>query len=305
MDGKEITDALSNVKDSYFNKDLITLGYIKGMSIGDKELRFTLRLPAPLMPNHEELAQKCRDALKDVNGLENIEIKKDWEVQRLPALNQPNTPQALTNVKNIIAIASGKGGVGKSTVTVCIAEAFANAGAKVGVLDIDVYGPSIPNMVGLGSHQLGGAQEGVLEPVEAHGMKIMSMGFLATKDTPVVWRGPIASQLVQQFLGAVDWGDIDYLFVYMHPGTGDIQLTLTQKLKMDGALIITTPQDIALADVKKGADMFRKVKTPVLGVIENMSGLFLDGKVETGSNLSIEGQPVTCLLYTSPSPRDS
>ena len=140
MDGKEITDALSNVKDSYFNKDLITLGYIKGMSIGDKELRFTLRLPAPLMPNHEELAQKCRDALKDVNGLEKIEIKKDWEVQRLPALNQPNTPQALTNVKNIIAIASGKGGVGKSTVTVCIAEAFANAGAKVGVLDIDVMG---------------------------------------------------------------------------------------------------------------------------------------------------------------------
>ena len=128
MDGKEITDALSKVNDSYFNKDLITLGYIKGMSIGDKELRFTLRLPAPLMPNHEELAQKCREALKDVKGLETIEIKKDWEVQRLPALNQPNTPQALKNVKNIIAIASGKGGVGKSTVTVCIAEAFACLG---------------------------------------------------------------------------------------------------------------------------------------------------------------------------------
>ncbi|MEE3081726.1 MAG: P-loop NTPase, partial [Candidatus Thermoplasmatota archaeon] len=176
MDGKEITDALSNVKDSYFNKDLITLGYIKGMSMGDKELRFTLRLPAPLMPNHEELAQKCREALKDVDGIETIEIKKDWEVQRLPSLDAQNTPQALKNVKNIIAIASGKGGVGKSTVTVCIAEAFANAGAKVGILDIDVYGPSIPNMVGLGSHQLGGAQEGVLEPVEAHGMKIMSMG---------------------------------------------------------------------------------------------------------------------------------
>ena len=157
MDGKEITDILSNVKDSYFNKDLITLGYIKGMSIGDKEVRFTLRLPAPLMPNHEELAQKCREALKDVEGLETIEIK-DWEVQRLPSLDAQNTPQALKNVKNIIAIASGKGGVGKSTVTVC-AEAFANAGAKVGILDIDVYGPSIPNMVGLGSHQLGGAQE--------------------------------------------------------------------------------------------------------------------------------------------------
>jgi len=119
MDGKEITDILSNVKDSYFNKDLITLGYIKGMSIGENELRFTLKLPAPLMPNHEELAQKCREALKDVEGLETIEIKHDWEVQRLPSLDAQNTPQALKTVKNIIAIASGKGGVGKSTVTVC------------------------------------------------------------------------------------------------------------------------------------------------------------------------------------------
>ena len=280
MDGKEITDALSNVKDSYFNKDLITLGYIKGMSIGDKELRFTLKLPAPLMPNHEELAQKCRDALKDVNGLENIEIKKDWEVQRLPALNQPNTPQALTNVKNIIAIASGKGGVGKSTVTVCIAEAFANAGAKVGVLDIDVYGPSIPNMVGLGSHQLGGAQEGVLEPVEAHGMKIMSMGFLATKDTPVVWRGPIASQLVQQFLGAVDWGELDYLFVDMPPGTGDIQLTLSQSVPLTGAVIVTTPQEIAHTIAEKGLRMFQQVKIPILGIVENMAGFTPPGSEE-------------------------
>ena len=185
LDAKEVTDALATVKDSYIIKDIITLVYVKGMTIGNDTLRFSLRLPAPLMPNHDELAQKCRDALKDVADIGEIEIKKDWQVQKLPSLNAPNTPNSLRGVKNIIAIASGKGGVGKSTVTVCIAEAFANAGAKVGILDVDVYGPSIPNMVGLGDHQLSGANEGVLEPVEAHGMKIMSMGFLANKDTPV------------------------------------------------------------------------------------------------------------------------
>lgn len=280
MDAKEITDALATVTDTYFNKDIITLGYVKGMTIGTDTLRFSLRLPAPLMPNHDELAQKCQDALKNVADIGKIEIKKDWEVQRLPALNAPNTPNSLKNVKNIIAIASGKGGVGKSTVTVCIAEAFAKAGAKVGILDIDVYGPSIPNMVGLGDHQLGGSQQGVLEPVEAHGMKIMSMGFLANKDTPVVWRGPIASQLVQQFLGAVDWGDLDYLFVDMPPGTGDIQLTLSQSVPLTGAVIVTTPQEIAHTIAEKGLRMFQQVKIPILGIIENMAGFTPPGSDE-------------------------
>jgi len=272
MDAVEITDALTTVIDPTFKKDVISLGYIKGMTIGKDKLRFSLRLPAPLMPNHEELMEKCRDALKDVKDIGEIEIKKDWEVQRLPALNAPNTPNSLKSVKNIIAIASGKGGVGKSTVTVCVAEAFAMAGAKVGILDIDVYGPSVPNMVGLGDHQLGGSQQGVLEPVEAHGMKIMSMGFLANKDTPVVWRGPIASQLVQQFLGAVDWGELDYLFVDMPPGTGDIQLTLSQAVPLTGGVIVTTPQEVAHTIAEKGLRMFQQVKIPILGIIENMSG---------------------------------
>ena len=280
MDAKEITDALATVTDSYFNKDIISLGYVKGMSIGKDTLRFSLRLPAPLMPNHDELAQKCRDALQNVKDIGEVEIKKDWEVQRLPSLNAPNIPNSLKNVKNIIAIASGKGGVGKSTVTVCIAEAFAKAGAKVGILDIDVYGPSIPNMVGLGDHQLGGSQQGVLEPVEAHGMKIMSMGFLANKDTPVVWRGPIASQLVQQFLSAVDWGELDYLFVDMPPGTGDIQLTLSQSVPLTGAVIVTTPQEIAHTIAEKGLRMFQQVKIPILGIIENMAGFTPPGSDE-------------------------
>ncbi len=280
MDAKEITDALATVTDSYFKKDIISLGYVKGMTIGKDTLRFTLKLPAPLMPGHEVLAQKCRDVLKNIENIGKIEINKDWEVQRLPSLNAPNTPNSLKGVKNIIAIASGKGGVGKSTVTVCIAEAFAKAGAKVGILDIDVYGPSIPNMVGLGDHQLGGSQQGILEPVEAHGMKIMSMGFLATKDTPVVWRGPIASQLVQQFLGAVDWGELDYLFVDMPPGTGDIQLTLSQSVPLTGAVIVTTPQEIAHTIAEKGLRMFQQVKIPILGIVENMAGFTPPGSDE-------------------------
>jgi ATP-binding protein involved in chromosome partitioning len=280
MDAKEITDALATVTDSYFKKDIISLGYVKGMTIGKDTLRFSLRLPAPLMPGHDVIAKKCRDALKNVADIGEIEIKRDWEVQRLPSLNAPSTPNSLKGVKNIIAIASGKGGVGKSTVTVCIAEAFAKAGAKVGILDIDVYGPSVPNMVGLGDHQLGGSQQGVLEPVEAHGMKIMSMGFLATKDTPVVWRGPIASQLVQQFLGAVDWGDLDYLFVDMPPGTGDIQLTLSQSVPLTGAVIVTTPQEIAHTIAEKGLRMFQQVKIPILGIVENMAGFTPPGSDE-------------------------
>ena len=280
MDAKEITDALATVTDSYFKKDIISLGYVKGMTIGKDTLRFSLRLPAPLMPGHDVIAKKCRDALKNVADIGEIEIKRDWEVQRLPSLNAPNTPNSLKGVKNIIAIASGKGGVGKSTVTVCIAEAFAKAGAKVGILDIDVYGPSVPNMVGLGDHQLGGSQQGVLEPVEAHGMKIMSMGFLATKDTPVVWRGPIASQLVQQFLGAVDWGNLDYLFVDMPPGTGDIQLTLSQSVPLTGAVIVTTPQEIAHTIAEKGLRMFQQVKIPILGIVENMAGFTPPGSDE-------------------------
>ena len=280
MDAVEITDALTTVIDSTFKKDVISLGYVKGMAIGTDKLRFTLRMPAPMMSNHDELVENCRKALKDVKDIGEIEIKKDWEVQRLPSLNAPNTPNSLKGVKNIIAIASGKGGVGKSTVTVCIAEAFASAGAKVGILDVDVYGPSIPSMVGLGDHQLGGSQQGVLEPVEAHGMKIMSMGFLTNKDTPVIWRGPIASQLVQQFLGAVDWGELDYLFVDMPPGTGDIQLTLSQAVPLTGAVIVTTPQEIAHTIAEKGLRMFQQVKIPILGIIENMAGFIPPGSDE-------------------------
>jgi len=186
----------------------------------------------------------------------------------------PATPPSLAKVKHIVAVASGKGGVGKTTVAVNLAYALAAQGARVGILDTDVYGPSVPGMVGQADHSLTGANttpDGKLKPVEAHGMKIMSLGFMTTRETPVIWRGPMASQLVQQFLGGVEWGELDYLFIDLPPGTGDIQLTLSQAVPLSGAVIITTPQEVAQTIAEKGLRMFQTVQVPILGIVENMS----------------------------------
>ncbi len=267
----EAKEALTTVRDPLLKRDIISLGYVHGLTSSGNRVRFTLRLPSPASPHGEELAGKCREALLTLDGIDTVEIETAWEVPRLPALEAPTTPAALAQVKQIIAVASGKGGVGKSTIAVNLAFACAQAGARVGILDIDVYGPSVPGMLGLREHRLIGGQQGVLEPVKAHGLEIMSMGFLTTKETPVVWRGPIASQLVQQFLGMVAWGELDYLFVDLPPGTGDIQLTLTQSVPLSGVLIVTTPQVVAHTIAEKGLRMFQQVKVPILGIIENMA----------------------------------
>ncbi|MDP6236845.1 MAG: P-loop NTPase [Candidatus Poseidoniia archaeon] len=267
----EAEEALRTIKDPLLRRDIISLGYVHGLTSSGNRVRFTLRLPSPASPHGEELAGKCREALLTLDGIDTVEIETAWEVPRLPALEAPTTPAALAQVKQIIAVASGKGGVGKSTIAVNLAFACAQAGARVGILDIDVYGPSVPGMFGLREHRLIGGQQGVLEPVKAHGLEIMSMGFLTTKETPVVWRGPIASQLVQQFLGMVAWGELDYLFVDLPPGTGDIQLTLTQSVPLSGVLIVTTPQVVAHTIAEKGLRMFQQVKVPILGIIENMA----------------------------------
>ncbi len=267
----EAEEALRTIKDPLLRRDIISLGYVHGLTSSGNRVRFTLRLPSPASPHGEELAGKCREALLTLDGIDTVEIETAWEVPRLPALEAPTTPAALAQVKQIIAVASGKGGVGKSNIAVNLAFACAQAGARVGILDIDVYGPSVPGMFGLREHRLIGGQQGVLEPVKAHGLEIMSMGFLTTKETPVVWRGPIASQLVQQFLGMVAWGELDYLFVDLPPGTGDIQLTLTQSVPLSGVLIVTTPQVVAHTIAEKGLRMFQQVKVPILGIIENMA----------------------------------
>jgi ATP-binding protein involved in chromosome partitioning len=178
---------------------------------------------------------------------------------------------AVPGAKNIIAVASGKGGVGKTTVAVNFALALAQTGAKVGLLDADIYGPNVPMMTGTEGKQLTGAPSGKIAPIEKYGLKIVSIGYVNQGDTAVIWRGPLVGRMIQQFLTDVEWGELDYLIVDLPPGTGDAQLTLSQSVALTGAVIVTTPQDVALTDAKKGINMFRKVEVPVLGVIENMS----------------------------------
>jgi len=184
-----------------------------------------------------------------------------------PAAPQPTMP----NAKHIIAVASGKGGVGKSTVAVNFAIALAQTGATVGLLDADIYGPNVPMMTGTEGKQLTGSASGKIVPIEKYGLKIVSIGFVNQGDAAVIWRGPLVGRMIQQFLTEVEWGDLDYLIVDMPPGTGDAQLTLSQSVALTGAVIVSTPQDVALSDAKKGINMFRKVNVPVLGLIENMS----------------------------------
>jgi ATPases involved in chromosome partitioning len=195
----------------------------------------------------------------------------------------------------VIAIASGKGGVGKSTIASNIACGLKHEGFSVGLLDLDIYGPSLPIILGL-NQKPNMTEKNRLIPLDRFGMKVMSFGFISGNETPVIWRGPLVSRMTEQFFKDVEWGELDYLILDLPPGTGDVQLTLTQKLRISGAVIITTPQDIALSDVRKGADMFDKVKTPILGVIENMSGYVIDGTIKNsdgeilnGGQISIDG----------------
>ena len=233
------------------------------------EVSLTLGYPAEGIARI--LAEAVNDALSALDGVESVAVEVNCDI---PACGGANTGGDIPGVKNIIAVASGKGGVGKSTTTVNLALALAAEGARVGILDADIYGPSQPQMLGVGQRrpqvvEVDGKQ--MMKPVEAHGIQSISMGYLVTEQTPMVWRGPMVSGALQQLLSQTQWDEVDYLVVDMPPGTGDIQLTLSQQVPVTGAIIVTTPQDIALLDAQKGIEMFRKVKVPVLGVIENMA----------------------------------
>jgi ATP-binding protein involved in chromosome partitioning len=269
---EDITRALSTVNDPDLKKDLVSLGMIKDIVLSDKKVSFSVVLTTPACPLKEKIKKDCIEAVEKVVGKEvDIDIFMTSSVTSL----RDNAP-LLPGVKNIIAIASGKGGVGKSTVTTNLAVALAQAGAKVGLIDADIFGPSIPVMFNCEREQpevkvVNG--KNLILPLEQYGVKLISIGFLAPPESAVVWRGPMASSALKQFISDTIWGDLDYLLIDLPPGTSDIHLTLVQTVPVTGAIIVTTPQKVALADAMKGLAMFKQpsINVPVLGVIENMA----------------------------------
>ncbi|MFW6074128.1 MAG: iron-sulfur cluster carrier protein ApbC [Chloroflexota bacterium] len=262
----QIREALTGIEDPHLGKSLLDMRMIKDASVDGSTVDVQLELSVHNHPLAESFEQQIAEALKTIDGVEAVNV--DTSVQVRPVGAQPGK-EGVPGVKNAIAVASGKGGVGKSTIAVNLAVALAHDGAKVGLLDADVYGPSVPIM--LGTNARPGMHDEKIIPLEAFGIKLMSIGFLLPSDKALIWRGPLVAQLTNQFLGDVDWGDLDYLVVDMPPGTGDAHLTLVQKIQIAGAIITTTPQDVAVADAVKGIKMFEEVKAPVLGIVENMS----------------------------------
>ncbi|NRA40878.1 MAG: iron-sulfur cluster carrier protein ApbC [Pseudomonadales bacterium] len=264
-----VLQALANFNDPYRDDDLVTRGAVKALEVDSGNVLLSIHLGYPAQGIKSELEAQIRQLVMAVDGVESLELNLEWGVL---ANKTQNNMQSMHKVKNIVAVASGKGGVGKSTTAVNIALALAAEGATVGILDADIYGPSIPKMLGIAeATRPEFIDEKHFYPIMAHGIQSMSMGYMVTDKTPMVWRGPMVSGALQQLLGQCMWHDLDYLIVDMPPGTGDIQLTLSQKVPVTGAVIVTTPQDIATLDAKKGIEMFRKVEIPVLGVVENMA----------------------------------
>jgi ATP-binding protein involved in chromosome partitioning len=281
MDNSQILELLKSVKYPGFTRDIVSFGIIKEITVDNDAIKIELALKTKNEDKKNEVVKSINQILSQ--HFKKIDIEIIDESPNKPKSNQTNpaaqqSPFNLKNIKNVIAIASGKGGVGKSTIAANIALALREDNYSVGLLDLDIYGPSLPIILGINKNP-GMTKDRKIIPIEHYGLKVMSFGFISGNDTPVIWRGPLVSRMTEQFFNDVHWGELDYLVLDLPPGTGDIQLTLTQKLRMSGAVIITTPQDIALADVKKGADMFRKVHTPIIGVIENMSSLQINGKV--------------------------
>lgn len=266
MNKEKILKALQTVKDPWLNRDIVALDFVQDLQITNDSVQFKLILNRPSVSAQTLLEQKAREALLGLEEVKSVEITTGWTV---PSGKATEGKQSVPGVKNIVAVSSGKGGVGKSTVAVNLAIALAQAGAKVGLLDTDVYGPNVPIMVGV--HDQPAVRGQMLVPNSAHGIKVMSLGFLNPGDRPVVWRGPMLHTAVRQFLYDVEWNDLDYLVVDMPPGTGDAQLSLAQLVPVQGAVLVTTPQEVAMADVRKAINMFDQVHIPVLGIVENMS----------------------------------
>ena len=270
---EDVLKALSNVMDPDLGKDLVTLGMIQDIVITENKIAFSVMLTTPACPLKEMLKNDCLNAI-DSLGLDGVEI--DINMTSTVTSSRTEDLPVLPNVKNIVAVASGKGGVGKSTVTTNLAVALSKTGARVGIIDADIFGPSIPTMFGCEGEQptikVVDGKNWII-PIEKYGVKLLSIGFLSHGDNAIVWRGPMASSALKQFISDTEWGELDYLLFDLPPGTSDIHLTLVQTIPVTGAIVITTPQKVALMDAVKGVSMFKQpqIDVPVLGIIENMS----------------------------------
>ena len=264
----QVLEKLSTVIDPDLKKDIVSMGMIKDLELNDGNLKFTLELTTPACPFNVEIEDDVRKAIADITELKNFDLKVTAKVMEGRSLEDDT---GMSTVKNIIGVASGKGGVGKSTVSLNLALALSEAGAKVGLLDADIYGPSIPLMLGMkdGSMEV---EDNKLQPADSHGLKVVSFGFFADQSNQAaIYRGPIISGILKQFLVDTNWSELDYLIVDLPPGTGDIPLTLAQTIPITGILVVTTPQDVASHVAVKAVSMFEKLNVPIIGVVENMS----------------------------------
>ncbi|MCC6809307.1 MAG: Mrp/NBP35 family ATP-binding protein [Deltaproteobacteria bacterium] len=274
---EQVVSALSKVNDPELHKDLVTLGMVKDVHADGASVRLGIELTTPACPLKDKIRGDVEAALKAI-GVDRVDIT--WGAQVRSGRAALNAGDFLPQVKNVLLVGSGKGGVGKSTVAANLACALQRLGAKTGLLDADIYGPSVPTMFGTHEKPKMAENGKQLEPVKAFGLELMSIGFLVDPNEAIVWRGPMLASAVQQFMKDVAWSALDYLIVDLPPGTGDVQLTLSQTLKVSGALVVTTPQTVALADVVRAKAMFDKVNIPVIGLVENMSS-FVCGKCDT------------------------
>jgi ATP-binding protein involved in chromosome partitioning len=280
---QSVLGALSAVIDPDLHKDIVTLSFVKDLKIDGGDVSFRIVLTTPACPVREQLQEQSEEVVRALPGVASVRVKMDAEVPQGRGLGEKVT---MPGVRNIIAVSSGKGGVGKSTVAVNLAVALARDGARVGLMDADVYGPNVPLMLGASKVRPEIAGNKLL-PVEAHGVKLMSMALLKPGDEPMILRGPILHGLVKQFLQDVLWGELDYLIVDMPPGTGDVQLSLAQLVPVQGAVLVTTPQEVAVADVRRALRMFETVAVPILGIVENMSYFVAP---DTGTRYNIFGE---------------
>jgi ATP-binding protein involved in chromosome partitioning len=300
-----VLKALSKVQEPELHKDLVTLNMIHDLKVDGDKVGFTIMLTTPACPLKSQIEQEARKAVSEIPGVASVDIKLDAYV---PSDGMSRGLLKLP-IRNSIAIASGKGGVGKSTVAVNVAVVLAKSGARVGLLDADIYGPNVPRMMGV--DHLPPARDDSLVPAEAFGVKLMSIGFLVKHGQPLIWRGPMLHSAIRQFLTDVSWGELDYLVVDLPPGTGDVALSLVQSLPLSGSILVTLPQQVSLDDARRALEMFRQLEVPVFGVVENMSYLELpDGtKMDVfgsggGERLSMEaGVPFLGSIPMDPSVR--